>query len=460
MPQPELPALDSPYGVLVTGIGGTGVVTIGALVGMAAHLEGKGCSVLDQAGLAQKGGAVVTHLRIAKTPEAISAVRIAAGGADLVLGCDLVVAGGTETLPKMRAGVTRAVINTQETMTGEFTSNPDLPFRRDALLSAIRETAGDPNLVESVDATRIATTLLGDSIATNLFVLGYAYQRGLIPVSAEAIEEAVALNGVAVEMNRQAFLWGRRAAHDPQAIAALLAERALPEPAGHAISQSLTELIERRVAFLTDYQNAAYAARYRSLVESARQAEEIVTGAPPELDGSLTEAVARYGFKLMAYKDEYEVARLFTDRSFDRQVKDRFTGDFKLRFHLAPPLLAKRDPGTGDPRKVTYGPWMRTAFRVLASLKGLRGTPLDIFGRTAERRTERRLITEYFATVRDLVAGLTADNLALAAAIASIPEHIRGYGHIKEASVAIAEERKLELMAAARSAPIRQEAAE
>ncbi len=460
LPEPELPALDTPYGVLVTGIGGTGVVTIGALVGMAAHLEGKGCSVLDQAGLAQKGGAVVTHLRIARTPESINAVRIAAGGADLVLGCDLVVAGGTETLPKMRPGVTRAVINTQQTMTSDFTNNPDLPFQRDALLDAIRETAGDPELVETVDATRIATTLMGDSIATNLFVLGYAYQRGLIPVSAESIEEAVALNGVAIEMNRQAFLWGRRAAYDPEAVAALLAERATPEPAGHTLSQTLDELIDRRTAFLTDYQNTAYAVRYRDLVESARQAEESVTGSSPALDGSLTEAVARYGFKLMAYKDEYEVARLYTDQAFHRQVADRFTGDFKLRFHLAPPLLAKPDPVTGHPRKVTYGTWMRTAFRILARLKGLRGTPLDIFSRTAERRTERRLIAEYFTTVEELVAGLTVENREIAAAIASIPEHIRGYGHIKEASVATAEARAAALMTAYRSAPVQQEAAE
>ena len=337
--------------------------------------------MLDQAGLAQKGGAVVSHLRIAQTPEDISAVRIAAGGADLVLGCDLVVAGGTETLPKMRPGVTRAVINAQQTMTGEFTANPDLPFRSDALLSSIRETAGDPDLVDVVDATRIATTLLGDSIATNLFVLGYAWQRGQIPVSAEAIEEAVALNGVAVEMNRQAFLWGRRAAHDPEAVAALIAERAAPEPAGHTISQSLEELIDRRVAFLTDYQNAAYAARYRSLVDQARQAEERVTGGPPAHDDSLTAAVARYGFKLMAYKDEYEVARLYTDGSFAKQVSSRFTGNTtKLQFHLAPPLLSKLDPVTGHPRKMTYGPWIRSAFGILAKLKGLRGTPFDIFG--------------------------------------------------------------------------------
>ncbi len=460
LPEPTPPELESPYGILVTGIGGTGVVTIGALVGMAAHLEGKGCSVLDQAGLAQKGGAVVTHLRIARTPEDISAVRIAAGGADLVLGCDLVVAGGTETLPKMRPGVTRAIINTQQTMTGEFAAKPDLPFRRDALLSALRETAGDPDLVETVDATRIATTLLGDSIATNLFVLGYAWQRGLIPVSAEAIEEAVALNRVAVEMNQSAFLWGRRAAHDPQAVAALLAERAVPEPAGHTLSQSLDELIERRVTFLTDYQNAAYASRYRALVGSVRQAEEQVTGASPALDGSLTAAVARYGFKLMAYKDEYEVARLYTDGNFERQIRDRFTGDFKLRFHLAPPLLGNRDPETGHLRKVTYGPWMRAVFGVLARLKGLRGTPLDIFGRTSERKTEMRLIADYTATVQDLTSGLTEENLALAIEIASIPEQIRGYGHVKEASVAQADERGRELIAAFRDTPDQRAAAE
>ncbi len=460
LPEPELPALDKPYGILVTGIGGTGVVTIGALVGMAAHLEGKGCSVLDQAGLAQKGGAVVSHLRIAKSPENISAVRIAAGGADLVLGCDLVVAGGTEALPKMRAGVTRAVINAQETMTGEFTRSPDLPFRRDALLSAIRETASDPDLVEVVDATRIATALLGDSIATNLFVLGFAWQRGLIPVSAVAIEEAVALNGVAVDMNRQAFLWGRRAAHHPQGVAAVVAERTGPEPTGHTLSRTLDELIKRRAIFLTGYQNAAYAERYRRLVEEVRQTEERVTGTPPALDGSLTAAVARYGFKLMAYKDEYEVARLYSDGRFAKQIASRFTGEYTLRYHLAPPLLSRRDLVTGHPRKVTYGPWMRTAFAVLARLKGLRGTPLDFFGRSAERRMERRLIADYFDTVAELVGGLSADNLPLAVEIACIPEQIRGYGHIKQASAAKADQRRLELLATFRSAPPQQVAAE
>ncbi|NNG03104.1 MAG: indolepyruvate ferredoxin oxidoreductase family protein, partial [Inquilinus sp.] len=461
LPEPlALPALDRPYGILITGIGGTGVVTIGALLGMAAHLDGKGVSVLDQAGLAQKGGAVVSHIRIGRSPEAISAVRINAGGADLLLGCDLVVSGGNEALPKIRPGTTRAVINTHQTMTGDFTGNPDLPFRDEALLSAIRETAGDPGLIDTVDATRIANALLGDSIATNLFMLGFAYQRGLIPVAAEAIEQTIALNGVAVEMNRQAFLWGRRAAHDPAAVQAVLAERMPAEPAGHTLSRSLDELVERRTAFLTDYQNAAYAGRYRALVDRMRAAESAILGAEPGLDDSLTAAVARYGFKLMAYKDEYEVARLFSDGGFRRQVAAQFTGDYALRFHLAPPLWAKRDPATGELRKSTYGPWMASAFGLLAKLKFLRGTALDPFGRMAERQTERRLIEEYFATIDTLLEGLTAESLPIAVEIAALPEKIRGYGHVKEASLESAEARKAELMAAFQTAPARQEAAE
>ncbi len=460
LPAPALPAVDSPYGILVTGIGGTGVVTIGALLGMAAHLEGKGVSVLDQAGLAQKGGAVVSHIRVAKAPDRINAVRIAAGGADLLLGCDLVVAAGTETLPKMNPGHSRAVINLQQTITGDFTRDPDLPFRDRELVAAIRDTAGDAALVDTVDATRIATTLLGDSIAANLFMLGYAYQRGLIPVSAEAIDRAIELNGVAVEMNRRAFLWGRRTAHDPVAVEETVAARAPVEPAGHALSQSLDELIDRRVAFLTDYQNAAYAVRYRALVDTVRAAEEAVADEPIGLDGSLTATVARYAFKLMAYKDEYEVARLYTDGTFLRQLHERFEGDYTLRFHLAPPLVAKRDPDTGHLRKKTFGPWMLRAFRLLAKAKRLRGTRLDPFGYAPERRLERRLVEDYFAGVPELLAGLTRDTLPLAIEIAAIPEQIRGYGHVKQAHLERIKVRAADLLADFRDPDARKVAAE
>ncbi|WP_119460319.1 indolepyruvate ferredoxin oxidoreductase family protein [Rhodospirillaceae bacterium SYSU D60014] len=452
LPPPTLPATAEPYGVLITGVGGTGVVTIGALIAMAAHLEGKGCSVLDMAGLAQKGGAVFSHVRIADKPEDIHAVRIAAGGAKLLLGCDMVVAGSFDALAKVQEGTTSAVVNSHETMTGEFTRKPDLAFPRQGLLDLIAETAGRDR-TESIDATRIATALMGDSIASNLFMLGYAFQKGLVPVSAEAIDQAIALNGVAVEANRQAFLWGRRAAHDRAAV-----ERAaqLEPEAPPAAAPTLDALVARRVAFLTDYQDAAYADRYKALVERVRQAE---TEKARGLSG-LAETVARNYFKLLAYKDEYEVARLYTDGAFLKRLEDQFEGNFRVEFNLAPPLLAARDPDTGHPRKRSFGPWMLTAFRLLAMMKGLRGTRFDLFGRTAERKLERQLIRDYEAVVEELIAGLSHDKHALALQIAAIPEQIRGFGHIKQAHLEPAKRHEAELLVAYRAPTPQQTAAQ
>ncbi len=305
-----------------------------------------------------------------------------------------------------------------------------------------------------VEATRIATALLGDSIATNLFMLGYAYQRGFIPVSEEAILKAIELNGVSLDMNKQAFLWGRRAAHDLAAVEKIAAPREV-QPAKR-LSRSIEEIIERRVASLTAYQDRAYAARYRALVERVRAAEaEKAKGM-----SGLVEAVARYYYKLLAYKDEYEVARLYTDGSFLKELRETFEGDFKLEFHLAPPLLAPRDPATGELKKRAYGPWTFMAFRLLAALKGLRGTWLDPFGHTAERKRERQLITEYERVVEELIAGLDRDNHALAVEIAGIPELIRGYGHVKERHLAAAKAREAELLASFRQPPQQRTAAE
>jgi indolepyruvate ferredoxin oxidoreductase len=442
LPAPALPSLDKPYGILVTGVGGTGVVTIGALIGMAAHLEGKGCSVLDMAGLAQKGGAVVSHLRIARRPEDIHAVRLAAGGARLVLGCDLVVAAGFEALAKIEKGKSQAIINAHETATGDFARNPDWRFPTAALKEAIAAAAGAENAT-FLEATRLATALLGDSIATNLFMLGYAWQRGLVPVSAEALERAIELNAVAVEANRQAFLWGRRAAHDLAAV-----ERAAtPIEPGAEPARTLDEIVARRIDYLTRYQDAAYARRYKDLVVAVQRAEsQRVKGA-----GGLAEAVARYYFKLLAYKDEYEVARLHADPAFLGRVNDAFEGDIKLRFHLAPPLFARPDPNTGEPRKLAYGPWMLPVFRGLARLKRLRGTWLDPFGYGPERRTERRLIADYEATITELLDGLDRDSHALAVEIASLPEHIRGFGPVKQRHLAAARAREAALLQAFRS---------
>jgi len=447
LPEPAHPGLDEPYGILVTGVGGTGVVTIGALLGMAAHLEGKGCTVLDMTGLAQKGGAVYSHVRIANRPEEIHAVRIAAGGARLLLGCDLVVSASADALSKLQRGYSRAIVNSHQTITGEFTRNPDLVFPGSELQQSIAGATG-PDNSEFFDATRLATGLFGDSIASNLFMLGYAYQRGGIPLSAEAIERAITLNGVAVEFNQRAFGWGRRAAADP----ALVDARATPPtalPVTHRLSQTLDEAIDRRAAFLTEYQNAAYAARYTSTVGRIREAEAAnLSGAT-----ALTDRVARALFKLMAYKDEYEVARLYTESDFLKRVADHFEGPYELSFHLAPPLLAGRDPENGRPRKHTYGPWMISVFRILAKLRRLRGTPLDIFGRGEERRTERRLIGEYEAVLEEIVNHLSSANHATAVELAGLPLEIRGFGHVKHANLVRVKAREASLLTRLRSPP-------
>ncbi|MFQ5973174.1 MAG: indolepyruvate ferredoxin oxidoreductase family protein, partial [Alphaproteobacteria bacterium] len=433
LPEPELPGLDRPYGLLVTGIGGTGVVTIGALVGMAAHIENKGVSVLDMTGLAQKGGAVVSHVRIAREPADLHAVRIAAGGADAVLGCDVVVAASQDALAKMQPGSTRAVVNSHRTVTGDFTHDPDFAFPRGEMERLIGDAVGEGNL-ETIEATRLATTLLGDSIATNLFMLGYAWQRGLVPISGEAIERAIELNGIAVEMNKRAFLWGRRAAWDRTQVE----EIAAPDTPGALkeadIATTLEDIVARRVVHLTGYQNAGYARRYEALVERVRDAEARAARGK----SGLAEAVARYYAKVLAYKDEYEVARLFTDGAFMHRLRDQFEGDFRLEFHMAPPFLAARDPGTGHVRKRRFGPRMMTALKVLAALRFLRGTRLDPFSLSRERKLERRLIRDYETIVEELISGLNHDNHALAVEIASIPEHVRGYGHVKEAQLAVA----------------------
>ncbi|NYZ15828.1 indolepyruvate ferredoxin oxidoreductase family protein [Azospirillum sp. RWY-5-1] len=459
LPVPDLPPLDRPYNLFITGVGGTGVVTIGALLGMAAHLEGKACAILDQMGMAQKGGAVVTHVRIAADPAAIQAVRVPTAGADLLLGCDLVVALHDGTVAKMAPGRGHAILNTHETITGDFPRDPDAAIPTGAMVEALRDMLGRES-VDAFDATALATRLMGDSIATNLFMLGYAYQKGRIPVSAEAILRAIELNGVAVKANLDTFTWGRRAALDRSGLEGMAPAADSPVPDSLRLSETLEEVIARRAGFLTDYQDAAYADRYRTFVQRVGQAEQARTPGRREL----TDAVARNLFKLMAYKDEYEVARLYAETRFMEGVRERFDGRTRLRFHLAPPLLAARDPSTGHLRKTAYGPWLLTAFRLLARLRRLRGTPLDPFGRTAERRMERRMIELYRTTVADLLADLTDANHALAVSIARLPEGVRGFGHVKEANMAAVEARRAELLAAWRQpssvGPVAHQAAE
>jgi indolepyruvate ferredoxin oxidoreductase len=452
LPAPERSPLARPYNVLVTGVGGTGVITVGALLGMAAHLEGKGVSVLDNTGLSQKGGAVMSHVRIAPAPEDLHAVRIADGHCDLLLGCDVVVSSGAEAIRKLKRGASRAIVNGHLAPIADFTLNPDAQVPEDGMRRAIREAAGD-NLTEFVDATQLATAVMGDAIATNLFMLGYAFQRGLVPLSPEAVERAIELNDVSVEASLRTFRLGRLAAHDLGAV-----ERAarpqiveLPPP-----SRTLDDLIERRAAFLADYQNAAYAERYRAFVRKVEAAErERAMGRT-----GLAEAVAHGLFKLMAYKDEYEVARLYAAPDFARRLSTQFEGEVKLTFHLAPPLFARRDPATGRLQKADYGSWVMSAFRLLARLKGLRGTAFDPFGRTAERRMERRLIEDYRASLEQVIGRLDEANHALALEIARLPERMRGFGHVKEANVAQARRRGEEVLAAFLAAPERAAAAE
>ena len=435
LPSPSVPLINHPYGIIVTGVGGTGVVTIGGILGMAAHLEGKGIGVVDMAGLAQKGGAVYSHIRIANTPDDIHAIRVAAGGADLVIGGDIVVVGSKKVLGAIKSGNTQVLVNTAEFLPGDFTRNADYSLPTERLKRAITGAAGRDRS-HFFDATRIASDIVGRAISTNLVMVGYAYQTGALPLSAEAIEKAIELNGESVPENIAAFRWGRRAAANPAAIQALLQPKADAENDSLKLSQSFAETVDRRVAFLTAYQSARYARRYLDWVEKVKTAE--ANKAPGQC--ALSEAVARYLFKLMAYKDEYEVARLYTDPAFVERVKSTFDGDnLRLEFHLAPPLLARRDKVTGELKKMSFGPWLLGAFSVLAKFKVLRGTPFDPFGYTAERRTERRLVAEYCDLLREFCERLMLENHHLAVELASLPEKIRGFGHVKQRHIAAAQ---------------------
>ena len=434
LPQPKLPAIAQTYNIVVTGVGGTGIVTIGGILGMAAHLEGKGVGVLDMAGLAQKGGAVFSYIRFAENPQDIHAIRVAAGRADLVLGGDIVVAGTRKVLASVKNGTTAMVVNTAEFLPGEFTRNADFSLPAERLKRTILADAGRDK-VHFIDATRIATALFGQALGANMFLVGYAYQLGALPLSAAAIEQAVELNGEAVAMNKAAFHWGRRAALDRAQVEAIATPAGTATGDSRNLSESFEETVERRAKFLTAYQDDRYAARYRARVDKVKEVE--AARAPGK--SGLADAVARYLFKLMAYKDEYEVARLYTDGSFLKQVAAEFDGEkLRFEFHLAPPLLARRDKITGLPRKMRFGPWLLPAFALLAKLKFLRGTPFDPFGRSLERRTERELIEDYLSMLDSVLGRLTPENHHIAVGLAAIPEKIRGFGHVKQRHLAAA----------------------
>ncbi|MDB5776701.1 MAG: indolepyruvate ferredoxin oxidoreductase subunit alpha/beta [Herbaspirillum sp.] len=447
LPEPVLPTIGKPYGIVIDGIGGTGVVTIGQILAMAAHVEGKACSVLDMSGLAQKGGPVMSHVRISPDPGSLFSTRVGTGAADLVIGCDPVVSAGRDVLSRMGDKRTRAVINSVVSPTAAFVRNPDWQFPAADALQDIRSACLGMALI---DAGGIATALLGDTLATNMFMLGYAWQQGLVPLSQAAILRAIELNALSVTTNTQAFLWGRHAAHDLSAVLRVAVKNGMQAPDAPQVIEfkrapALDETIASRVAFLTAYQNAAYAERYRLFVTQVAAAETGMAEAGKALP--LTAAVARYLFKLMAYKDEYEVARLYVDGAFSAKIAAMFEGDYRLKFHLAPPLFAKRD-AHGHLIKQEFGGWMMAAFRMLAPFRFLRGGMFDPFGYTAERRRERALIQEYRQTITALLPLLRADNVALAAEIARVPELIRGYGHIKEAHLIDADAKRSVLLAA------------
>jgi len=425
LPEPQLPAMHGAYGIVVAGVGGTGVITIGQLLGMAGHIEGKGIVTQDSAGLAQKGGATWSHILIGDRQDDIRTTRVSMAAADLVIGCDPIVSAGTETVLRMREGRTHVALNSHSTPTAAFVKNSEWANPSDACVGEIAKAVG-AEAVGAFNADVVATKLMGDSIYTNPMMLGYAWQKGWIPLGRESLMRAIELNAVAVDNNKAAFEWGRRAANDWTSVEKLLAPAQVIE---FKKRETLEVMVARRAEFLTDYQNAAYARAYREFVEKVRQAEA------PLGKTALAETVARSLFKLMAYKDEYEVARLHAETGFHERIAAMFEGDYKVNYHLAPPLTARRNE-KGELQKRKFGPTMHTAFRFLSKLKGLRGTPFDIFGRTEERRTERALIGEYRHTIERVLARLAADNHALALEIARIPEQIKGFGHVKERNLA------------------------
>ncbi len=439
LPAPKLPDISEAYNLLLTGVGGTGVVTISAILGQAAHIDGAAVSVLDQLGLAQKNGAVASHVRIAARDDALHATRIGLGAADVLIACDVVAAVAPEFISTLEKGRSQVVANTHVAPPGSFVIDQSIDLSPELLLRRLA-AATSPDAVFALNATQLVTAVFGSALTANMFLLGCAFQRGLLPVSEAALMEAVALNGVSVDINKRAFLLGRRAAHD----AVWAASVAAPPPSAAAASQpeTLETLLARRAAFLADYQDAAYAARY---VEAVRRIERAERERAKGRSG-LAEAVARNLFRLMAYKDEYEVARLHLASGFQARLNAQFSGGYKVTYHLAPPLLARRDPATGIPRKMTFGPWIVPVFRLLARLKRLRGTAFDPFGRTRERRRERALVAAYEGTLAELAAWLTPENHARAVEIARIPETIRGFGHIKLARMDAAQAREEELL--------------
>ena len=425
------------YNILVTGVGGTGVITIGALIGMAAHLEGKGFAIHDSIGMAQKFGGVSSHVRIAPSVGEIHAVQIPCASVDVLLGGDLPVTALPKILSLVNPTKTQILINTNQTVTGEFIQNLNFDFKNSELTKRICDSVETD--VESMPATDIAVALTGDAIGANLFLLGYACQKGWLPVSLESLELAIDINGIAVKNNKYALALGRYGTVD---MTGLLAAISTDENAENDIAVPLDDIVAKREKFLINYQDKDYAVQYLNLVDQARIADVKLT----QKAGAFTEAVARYYFKLMAYKDEYEVARLYTDPRFIAQIKQKFTGKYKLKLYMAPPLISQRDTDTGEFKKREFGAWVLVLFKLLTKLKGLRGTVFDIFGYTFERRQERELIKEYSILVENIINDLSAKNYEKAVELASLPDQMRGFGHVKERAIEIAKTREKELL--------------
>ncbi|NJS35307.1 MAG: indolepyruvate ferredoxin oxidoreductase family protein, partial [Brachymonas sp.] len=474
LPNPTIATIPSgtAWGIVVAGVGGTGVITIGQLLGMAAHMEGKGIVTQDAAGLAQKGGNTWSHVLLANTQADIATTRVATASADLILGCDPMVAASKETLARMQLGRTHVALNAHGSPTASFVLNGNWQNPSERCAAAIAEAVGAEG-IGAFNADAAASKLMGDTLYTNPMMLGFAWQKGWIPLEKASLIRAIELNAVAIDNNKAAFEWGRRAAHDWASVEKLLSPAQTIE---FKKKDSLQDMIAKRVEFLTNYQNATYAQEYKAFVDKVMGAENGVrsefrtttlsatyhgerNSALTPLSGAsgaklpLTEAVTKYLFKLMAYKDEYEVARLHTDAAFHDKVKAMFEGEVKLSYHLAPPLLSKTN-SKGELQKQPYGAWMLSAFKLLAKMKGLRGTAFDIFGKTEERKMERALIAEYRASIDKLLPNLNASNAATALEIARIPEQIKGFGHVKERNVVAARAKWVKLEAEFSSAPL------
>jgi indolepyruvate ferredoxin oxidoreductase len=433
LPQPALP--NGHRRILVAGIGGTGVVTIGALLSMAGFLGRKKIAVLDLLGAAQKGGAVTSHVHISDGD--IAALRIPAGEADVVIACDQIVGNARDVIASIDRDKTFVLANADVAITGDFTQNPTAVADPSLLARRLGKQAGEGRFV-ALPFTRLAEALVGDAIGSNLMMMGFAFQKGWLPVAMDFVSQAIELNGVAKIMNLAAFEWGRQLAHDVEAV-----YRISGIGKGPAEAEAIDQVIDRRAAFLADYQNAAYAARYRTQVERVWATETSLVQTT-----ELTDAVARALFRLMAYKDEYEVARLHRSTAFAKVLNAQFEGDFKLTLHMAPPMLSPRDPVTGHLRKRSFGQWILPVLGALAKAKGLRGTAFDPFGRTAERQMERALIGEYEALIDMLLGEVSVETLPRIVQIARLASEIRGYGHVKEQSVSAYREQLSSALAA------------